>query len=70
LVSLDVFKRADGRPITLAMVERRLSELLAHRPGCRCGLCEAAGRVRPYYVYLTAVAWQGSIAACQVRGAR
>ena len=37
LVAINVFQRADraGVPVTLAMVERRLDELLAHAPACK-----------------------------------
>ena len=45
-LALDVYQTADGRPITLAMVERRLEQLLAHRPGCWCGRCELAAKAR------------------------
>jgi hypothetical protein len=48
LVAIDVYQHAEksGQPITLAMVERRLVELLAHAPGCRCRLCEARPHCR------------------------
>ena len=35
LLALDLYRRADGQPITLAMVERRPAELLARRPSLR-----------------------------------
>ena len=34
IVALDVFNRADGQPVTMSMVQRRLGELEAHRPSC------------------------------------
>jgi hypothetical protein len=44
LVTIDVFEaaRAAGEPITMALVKRRVAELLAHPPECSCGRCEAA----------------------------
>jgi hypothetical protein len=45
ILALDVFNRADGRPVTMSMVLRRLGELATHRPDCGCGLCSAAARV-------------------------
>ena len=72
LVAIDVFQRADkaGQRITLAMVERRVDELLAHAPGCRCRLCEAAAKVRVGHVWQIASAWQGAIAATKRRAVR
>jgi hypothetical protein len=72
LVAIDVYQRADktGQPVTLAMVERRVAELLGHTPTCRCRLCEAAGKVQVGHVYRIASAWQGCIAATRRRGAR
>ncbi len=60
---LYVYQTADGRPITLAMVERRLEQLLAHRPGSWCGRCEPAAKARADDVFRIAVGWQRSVAA-------
>jgi hypothetical protein len=48
LVACDVFERPDRAqaPITPQMVERRLTQLAAHAPGCRCRLHVAAAKVR------------------------
>ena len=37
-------------------MEQRLTQLLAHQ-SCTCRLCEAAGRVQSYRVYLIASSW-------------
>ena len=72
LVAIDVFQRADkaGQRITLAMVERRVDELLAHAPGCRCRLCEAAAKVRVRDVHRIAVNWESAIGATRRRATR
>ena len=72
LIVIDVFNAADktGEQITLGMVETRLAELLAHKPGCRCGRCEAAAKVRAAHVYRIASAWQGAIAVTNGRAVR
>ena len=72
LVAIDVFQGADktGQRITLAIVERRVAELQAHAPACRCRLCEAAAKVRVGHVFKIASAWQGCIGATRRRAAR
>jgi hypothetical protein len=72
LVAIDVFQAADKtrQPITLAIVERRVAELLAHTPACRCRLCEAAGKVQVVHVWKIASAWQGCISATRRRAVR
>ncbi len=47
-IAIDVYQHAEqtGQPITLGLVEQRLSELLSHEPECPCGLCTAAAAVR------------------------
>jgi ArsR family metal-binding transcriptional regulator len=41
-----------GQPVSMAMVARRISELLAHRPGCACGHCgEVAAMARAEHVW-------------------
>ena len=57
LVAIDVYQRAEkiGQRITLAMVERRVAELLGHAPACRCRLCGAAAKVRVRDVHRIAV---------------
>jgi hypothetical protein len=72
LVPIEVYQHADqaGQQVTLAMVERRLEELLAHAPGCGCRLCEAAAKVRVGHVYQIAAAWQRATAATRRRARR
>ena len=72
LVAIDIYQRADeaGLPVTLAMVEQRLDELLGHSPACACRLCPAAAKVGVGHVYRIAAAWQGCIAATRRRGMR
>ena len=58
LLALDVYQRANGRPVTLAMVADRLKQLLSHRPSFACGRCEAAARVKPERVLVIVQTWQ------------
>src|SRR5882672_5302092 len=72
LVAIDVYKRAEktGERITLAVVKRRVAELLGHAPACRCGLlCEAAAKAKVGvgHVWRIASAWQGAIGATRRR---
>ena len=71
-LAVEVFTRcqAAGRPVDLPAVEALLGELLAHQPGCRCGLCDAAARVRPARVLAVARSWAGGIAASRRRATR
>jgi hypothetical protein len=52
-LAIDIYRRAEesGEEISLGTVERRLSELQSHEPGC-CDLCTAAAGVQPYGVWL------------------
>ena len=59
-----------GQPVTLGLVEQRLTELLSHAPDCPCELCTAAAQVRAYSVYLVASMWAGGIAATRRRATR
>jgi hypothetical protein len=70
-LALDVYQyaRATGEPLTLATVERRLQELRAHKPGCACGLCEAADSVRASGVWYVVRGWLGGITAMRRRSA-
>ena len=72
LVAIDVYKRAEktGERITLAMVKRRVAELLGHAPACRCGLlCEAGAKAKASvgHVWRIASVWQGTIGATRRR---
>jgi hypothetical protein len=51
-LAIHIYRRAAGKPITLGTVEQHLDELLAHQPGCGCGLCAAAATVRPWGVWM------------------
>jgi hypothetical protein len=64
LVAIDVFKAAQaaGEPITMALVKRHVTELLAHPPECECGRCEAAATARVGHVYAVAIGFQNAIA--------
>jgi hypothetical protein len=72
LLAIDIFRRAQasGEPITLGTVERRLAELLSHEPGCACGLCAAAAKVRPWGVWMVVSRWQSGVAATRRRAVR
>jgi hypothetical protein len=72
MIAVDIYRRAEesGEPITLGTVERRLSELLAHEPGCPCGLCTAAASVRPQGVWWIVRAWVGGVNATRRRARR
>jgi hypothetical protein len=71
-LAIDVFQHAQatGQPVTLGLVERRLTELASHEPECGCGLCSAARSVKAYSVYRVAAAWAGGIAATRRRASR
>jgi hypothetical protein len=70
-LAIDIYRRAEesGEEVTLGTVERRLSELLAHEPGC-CGLCTAAASVRPQGVWWTLRGWVGGVNATRRRARR
>lgn len=44
LIAIEVFNTAQaaGEPVTMVLVKRHVTELLAHPPECECGRCEAA----------------------------
>jgi hypothetical protein len=70
-LAIDIYRRAEesGEEISLGTVERRLSELLAHEPGC-CGPCTAAASVRPQGVWWVVRAWVGRVNATRRRARR
>jgi hypothetical protein len=70
-LAVEIYRRAEefGEEITLGTVERRLSELLAHEPGC-CGLCTAAASVRPQGVWWTLRGWVVGVNATRRRAPR
>jgi hypothetical protein len=72
IVAIDVFEsaRAAGEPITVALVKRRVAELLAHAPECACGRCEAAATARIGHIWQVASAWERSMAATRRRAWR
>jgi hypothetical protein len=53
MLAIDVYKHAEkaGRPVSMAMVARRISELLAHRPGCAANRGEVAAMARAEHVW-------------------
>jgi hypothetical protein len=59
-----------GEPVTMALVKRRVAELLAHPPTCECGRCEAASTARERHIWQVASAWQRSTAATRRRARR
>ena len=71
LLAVDMFRRADGRPITMTMVRSRLEQLRAHRPTCKCGLCgETVAKATADRVYRTASIWQRSVNVTRARAVR
>jgi hypothetical protein len=69
IIALDVYRIADDRPVTLALCERRIAELLAHPPDCRC-ICRAAARAKPSRVFELVASWQRVIALTRVQARR
>jgi hypothetical protein len=71
LLALDVYQRANGRPITMTTVRDRLEQLRSHRPVCRCGLCgETVAEAKADRVYRTGSIWQRSVVATRARMTR
>jgi hypothetical protein len=63
LVAVEVCRQCQAsgrRDITATMIERVLHQLQAHRPDCRCGLCEAAAKESADQVYRVVSSWQRS----------
>jgi len=60
IIALDVYQRAEdaGQRITLPMCAQRLTELRAHRPTCRCGLCGTMAKAKARNVFAVAASWQ------------
>ena len=58
MLAIDLFRRANGVPVTERTVSARIDELLGHPPGCGCGLCTAAAKARASHVLILARAWQ------------
>jgi hypothetical protein len=58
ILALDVLGRADGHPVTSAMVEARLAALRRHRPDCWCGVCRLVGGVSAGRVWTVVNTWQ------------
>jgi hypothetical protein len=71
-IAVEIFRQCEcsGQPVTMSMIERALEQLPGHRRSCRCGLCEAAAKVKADRVYRTASIWQRSATASRVRMAR
>jgi hypothetical protein len=72
LVAIDVFSAAQaaGEPVTMALVKRHVTELLAHPPECHCGRCEAAATARVGHIWRVASAWERSTATTRRRALR
>lgn len=72
MIAWHIFGRADqaGEPVTMAMVESRLTELLGHGPGCHCRLHQAAAVVRVQQVNRSAAALQRAVGKTRILAAR
>ena len=57
IVGLEVYQRAEGDAITMAMVREVLAELSAHA-GCACGSCSWVSRADPVKVWRSADYYQ------------
>jgi hypothetical protein len=63
-IAVDLFKHADGRPITMTMIRSGLEQLRSRRPACTCGLSgETVAKARTDRMYQTAQIWQRSVIA-------
>ena len=70
-IAVDLFKHADGRPITMTMIRSGLEQLRSRRPACTCGPCgETVAKARADRVYRTAQIWQRSVIATRARAVR
>lgn len=71
-LAVALFERchATGQPVTVRAAEELLGELLAHAPGCGCGLCEPAAKVGPRSVHRMASGWAAGIESAQRRARR
>jgi hypothetical protein len=72
IVAIDCYNAAQsaGVPVTVALVQRVVDELLTHRAECDCGRCEAAAIARIGDVCNIAAGWQRVVAAVPRRKAR
>lgn len=71
-LAVALFERchATGQPVTVRAAEEFLGELLAHPPGCDCGLCEPAAKVGARSVHRMASGWAAGIESAQRRARR
>jgi hypothetical protein len=72
LVAIDCYNAAQsaGVPVTTALAQQVVDELLTHRNECDCGHCEAAAIARIGDVCNIATSWQRVVAAVPRRRAR
>jgi len=64
-IAVEIFRQCEcsGQPVSMPLINRVLEQLRSHRPSCRCGLCEAAAKVKADRVYRTAQVWHRSVNA-------
>jgi hypothetical protein len=72
-IAVEVFSQCElsGQPVTMSVINRALEQSRAHRPSCKCGLCdETVAKARADRVFVTASIWQRSVTATRARAAR
>ena len=47
-IAAEIYRQCEcsGQPVTMSVINRALNQLRSHRPACKCGLCEAAAKVK------------------------
>jgi hypothetical protein len=72
-IAVEIWRQCEcsGQLVSMAVINRALNQLRAHRPTCKCGLCgETFAKAKADRVYRTASVWQRSVIATRARATR